>query len=280
MSGPSQTARRVAERRAAHQLIDQPPVLADPVALTIVGATSDEAKEALLVRERGRVAAALRAFMAARARVAEDEVARQVASGLRQYVVLGAGLDTFACRNPFADRLRVFEVDRAPTQQWKLERLAAAGLEPPAVTFVPVDFHRDDLFARLRESGWDTGQPTLFAWLGVTMYLEERTVLDLLREVGQLPTGSGIVFDYAMAPHLLDTIERSVYDAFAQRVAAAGEPWISGFDPSTLDRELHAFGFTDVTDFGGAALNARYFSGRDDGLRVGTIAHVVRARIA
>jgi methyltransferase (TIGR00027 family) len=279
VNGPSLTARRVAERRAAHQILDSPVVLVDPVALPIVGATTGEAQAALLAREQSRVARALRAFMAARSRVAEDEVAREAARGLSQYVLLGAGLDTFACRNPFAERLRVFEVDRQSTQQWKRERLAAADLAvAPSTVFVTVDFERDDLFASLRDAGWDSAKPTLFAWLGVTMYLDAATVLALLRSVGSLVTGTGIVFDYGVAPHLLGPLERQVYDEFARRVQAAGEPWISGFEPGALAQELHACGFTRVDDFGAAELNDRYFRDRSDGLRVGTLARVVCAR--
>jgi methyltransferase (TIGR00027 family) len=278
MKGPSLTARRVAERRAAHQLLDTPLVLADPLAVAIVGVTSDENGEALLAREQGRLSRVMRAFMAVRARVAEDEAARQVALGLTQYVVLGAGLDTFAYRNPFAGRLHVFEVDQPSTQAWKRERLAAAGLEPPtSATLVTVDFEHDDLFACLRGAGWDWSRPTLFVWLGVTMYLEPETVRALLRAVGGLARGSGIVFDYAIAPHLLTPFERGVYEAFAQRVQAAGEPWICAFEPEALASDLRACSFTTIEDLDGAALNERYFQNRSDGLRVGTLAHVVSA---
>lgn len=279
MSRPSLTALRVAERRAAHQILDHPPVLADPLALPIVGATTGEAQARLAMRGQGRVTRALRAFVAARSRVAEDEAARDVPLGLSQYVVLGAGLDTFACRNPFADRLRVFEVDQPSTQQWKRGRIAEAGIQVPAsAAFVTVDFERDDLFPRLRDAGWDPARATLFAWLGVTMYLSRETVMDLFRAVGALGAGSGVVFDYAVAPDLLGPVERAVYDEFAQRVEAAGEPWVCTFDPATLRADLGACGFTDVQDLGQAELNDRYFRGRDDGLRVGTLAHVVIAR--
>ena len=127
---PSRTALRVAERRAAHQLLDTPLVLTDPLALRIVGATRSDDRTKLAARENGRLARTLRAFMAARARVAEDEVARLAAEGGGQYVILGAGLDTFAYRNPAPGRVRVFEVDQAATQSWKLEKLAEAGITP------------------------------------------------------------------------------------------------------------------------------------------------------
>jgi methyltransferase (TIGR00027 family) len=280
VKAPSLTARRVAERRAAHQFVDAPVVLHDPLALDILGARMPEERARLAAREQGRLARTLRAFMAARARVAEDEAARLVDHGLRQYVVLGAGLDTFGCRNPFGERLQVFEVDQPSTQAWKRECLAESGIPAPAwLHFVAVDFERDDLLARLRSAGWDATLPTLFAWLGVTMYLESDTVNDLLALIAQQAAGSAVVFDYAVAPALLGPVERLVFDEFATRVAAAGEPWISTFDPAALRQQLLSYGFTSVDDLGADDLNARYFSGRTDGMRVGTLARIVRAGV-
>ena len=278
MTPPSLTARRVAERRAAHQILDAPVVLNDPLALKIVGATRPEERARLSAREQGRLARTLRAFMAARSRVAEDEVARRVAEGLGQDVLLGAGLDTFAYRSPFPDRLRVFEVDQEGTQAWKRERLADAGIVvPDAVSFVPVDFEREDLFESLRAAGWNPAAPTLFAWLGVTMYLETDTVFRVLDAIARQGPDNEVIFDYAVAPTLLGPIEKLVFDEFAKRVAAAGEPWISSFEPDALRRRLLEAGFTQVDDFGPEELNARYFSERADGMRVGTLAHIIKA---
>jgi methyltransferase (TIGR00027 family) len=276
--GPSLTARRVAERRAAHQLLDTPLVLNDPLALRIVGATRPEERARLTAREQGRLARTLRAFMAARARVAEDELARRVAGGLQQYVILGAGLDTFAYRNPFGDHLRVFEVDQASTQAWKRERLAEAGIRSDiGVSYVAVDFEAQDFFVELEKAGWDRRSPSLFAWLGVTMYLEADTVTRLLRSVASLPPTTQIVFDYSVSPALLGPIERLVFDEFAKRVAAAGEPWVSSFEPDRLRGELLAARFTSVEDYGPDELNRRYFGERTDGMRVGSLAHVISA---
>ena len=275
---PSRTARRVAERRAAHQLLDTPVVLRDPLALRMAGVARPEERARLAAMEQGRLARTLRAFLAARARVAEDELARRVSEGLRQYVILGAGLDTFAYRNPFADSLRVFEVDQEGTQAWKRECLADAGIAPDAsVSFVSVDFETGDVFDALRQSGWDRAQPTLFAWLGVTMYLYEETVLRVLRTMACLAPGTEVVFDYAIAPTLLGPIERLVFDEFARRVAAAGEPWVSWFEPEDLCRDLAAAGFTRIEDLGPDALNGRYFADRTDGMRVGALAHIISA---
>jgi len=281
MSVPSRTARRVAEHRAAHQLLDTPVVLCDPLALKIVGATRPAERARLTATEHGRLARTLRAFMAARARVAEDELASAVAArNLRQYVILGAGLDTFAYRNPFADRVRVFEVDQPGTQTWKREQLADAGITAgTAVVYVPVDFESQDPFDALRDAGWDAGKPTLFAWLGVTMYLEPATVMRVLQGMALLASGTQVVFDYAISPELLGPIERLVFDEFAKRVAAAGEPWVSWFDPRQLQQALYDAGYARVDDLGPDDLNGRYFCDRADGMRVGTLAHIISATV-
>src|SRR5208337_2845591 len=149
----SRTAQRVAIRRAAHQLLDHPRVLDDPLALRIIGS---EAEEVLRSdpKESHAFSRAFRAFMAARSRYAEDELAHAVAHGVRQYVVLGAGLDTFAYRNPYPE-LRVFEVDHPATQAWKREQLEAAGIAVPAsLTFVPIDFERQTLVDGLTRAGF------------------------------------------------------------------------------------------------------------------------------
>src|SRR5271165_4327165 len=162
----SRTARRVAIRRAAHQLLDQPRVFDDPLALLIIGA---ETAQDLRTnpKEHHAFSRAFRAFMAARSRYAEDELARAVAYGVRQYVVLGAGLDTFAYRNPHPG-LRAFEVDHPATQAWKREQLQAAGIAIPAgLTFVPIDFERQTLADGLARAGFDNGATAFFSWLGV-----------------------------------------------------------------------------------------------------------------
>src|SRR5208282_5639419 len=154
---PSKTAMRVAMRRAAHQIFDVPRVLDDPIALPIIGAETAAKVEAERSKQEGRVARTIRAFMAARSRFAEDELARSIGRGATQYVILGAGLDTFAYRNLFADSsLHVFEVDFPATQEWKRRKLAAAGIPIPAsVTYAPVDFEGQTLAEGLRLAGFD-----------------------------------------------------------------------------------------------------------------------------
>lgn len=278
---PSRTALRVATRRAAHQVLDQPRVLEDPVALKIIGAEQAAAITANPRVYDNRFSRYLRAFLAARSRIAEDALAEAVARGVTQYVILGAGLDTFAYRNPHpAGTLRVFEVDHPATQAWKLEQLKRAGIAiPEGLTFVPVDFETQTLSERLRESGFRADSPAFFSWLGVTMYLDRGTVMSTLRWIASTPKGGGVVFDYFIAASSLGFIQRLVLGFVARRVAAIGEPWRTRFDPPELVRELQTMGFAQVENLSGREINARYFASRTDGLTVGDVAGVISARV-
>lgn len=265
--------------RAAHQLLDHPRVLEDPVALQIVGAAGAAEIRARSLRLNASLARYLRAFVVARSRIAEDALGASVARGVRQYVVLGAGLDTFAYRNPFvAERLQVFEVDHPATQAWKRTRLLEGGIAlPESLQFVPVDFETDSLAERLTASGLRPGEPAFFSWLGVSMYLSRRAVLGTLSCVASLPRGSGIVFDYAVPPASLGLMRRLVIGAVRRHVASIGEPWKTFFDPQALSAELAALGFTQLQDLGPDELNARFFDARSDGLRIGRLGRIVCA---
>jgi methyltransferase (TIGR00027 family) len=273
----SRTAQRVAIRRAAHQLLDDPKVLDDPLALRIIGA---EAAAALRTdpKEDHAFARAFRAFMAARSRFAEDELARAVADGVIQYAILGAGLDTFAYRNPHP-ALRVFEIDHPATQAWKREQLDAAGIPiPPSVTFVPVDFEHQTLANALAHSGLNTSAPAFFSWLGVTPYLTREACMTTLSVIAKMPPGSGVVFDFAIDPALLNAGQRQALDALSKRVAAAGEPFQLFFDPTKLQHELKTLGFHRTEFLQGAQINDRYFQNRADGLCVrGGLGHLMSA---
>jgi methyltransferase (TIGR00027 family) len=273
----SRTAQRVAIRRAAHQLLDRPRVLDDPLALRIIGSEAEEALRSN-PKEHHAFSRAFRAFMAARSRYAEDELARAVANGATQYVVLGAGLDTFAYRNPHAG-LRVFEVDHPATQAWKREQLQAAGIMiPPSLTFVPIDFEQQTLAAGLGQSGFDASAAAFFSWLGVTAYLTREACMITLSFIAKLPRGSGLVFDFAVDPALLNAGQRQALDALSKRVARYGEPFQLFFDPGELQDELKALGFHRTEFLQGKELNARYFSDRKDGLLVrGSIGHLMGA---
>ena len=272
------TAHRVALRRAAHQLWDNPRVFDDPVALQIIG---QEGVAELQGRgtpdsDTGRY---LRAFLVAGSCFAEEHLAMAVKRGVKQYVVLGAGLDTFACRNPFAD-LHVFEADYPATQAWKRNLLEAGGIDVPAtLIFAPVDFERDTLSAGLASAGFQANEPAFFSWVGVTPYLPEETVLGTLRWIAAACKQNGVAFDYAVPRESLNIFNRTTFDALAARVAADGEPFGGFFDPKKLSRELQGMGFQHIEDLGGKEINSRYFSERSDGLSVrGVLGRLICAR--
>ena len=274
---PSRTAQRVALRRAAHQLLDCPVVFEDPLAIAIAGAEATAEIEAARRMEPG-FSRALRAFLAVRSRYAEDQLARAVERGVRQYVVLGAGLDTFAYRNPFASRLHVFEVDHPATQEWKRAQLQAAGIAiPQDMTFAAVDFERERLADGLLKAGFDRGQPAFFSWLGVTPYLSRPAFDATIEFIARMPSGSGVVFDFAVERRLLSPTQQLALDAMSARVARAGEPFQLFFDPAALESDLASLGFGDIEDLGGDEINARYFAGRSDGLAVGGGGHLLSA---
>jgi methyltransferase (TIGR00027 family) len=279
---PSATAQRVAMRRAAHQLLDDPKVFDDPVALRIIGKESASALQADPHQfEATPLSPYLRAFVAARSRYTEDELALGVRRGVSQYVILGAGLDTFAYRNPYPEgMLHVFEVDYPTTQAWKRARLEEVGITVSGdLTFAPVDFERQTLEEGLRNAGYDSGKCTFFSWLGVTEYLTTEVVMATLRFVASAPVGSGVVFDYMISPSLLTPTQQSSFDALSKRVASAGEPWKAFFDPDLLTRDLRGTGFRYVEDNGPEEINARYFKNRKDGLRVGSLSHIMKAQV-
>ena len=271
---PSRTALRVASRRAVHQLVDRPLVFEDPLAVRILG--EDYVREGISKRQQIN-ARPFRAFMAVRSRFAEDELAKAHSAGIRQYVVLGAGLDTFAYRNPFSD-LQVFEVDHPATQAWKRIRLREASIPiPPSLSFAPVNFERQTLTAGLEEAGFRASEPAFFSWLGVVPYLTERAFEDTLRFIASLPAPSAVVFDYAVARAALSWRERFALDKLSARVALAGEPFQLFFEPRQIIARLHELGFQEVEDLGAADLNSRYFADRGDGLKVkGNLGRLIR----
>ncbi|HTX39661.1 MAG TPA: SAM-dependent methyltransferase [Bryobacteraceae bacterium] len=253
---PSRTAQGAAFHRAAHQVLEQGRIFADPLALRILGL---DAATVLQEVERRRSGHGMRLFIAARTRFAEDWLAAAAARGVRQLVVLGAGLDTYAYRGALRDRLRVFEVDYPATQTWKRERLAEAGIPLPAcLTFAPVDFERQTLAGGLQAAGFDTAQPTFFTWLGVVPYLTAEAVWSTLGFIACLPNGAHVVFDYADPPESLPPEIRARHDRRAARVAGLGEPWINYSEPAELHARLRTTGFSAVEDLGPPEIAARY----------------------
>ncbi|MFQ6230008.1 class I SAM-dependent methyltransferase [Nocardia sp. NPDC002869] len=259
--GPSRTALITAYARAYHQIADHPPIFTDPMAARLLGATAEELTElgttdslGLAVSDRSR-----RLFFAARARFAEDAVAAAVATGVRQVVILGAGLDTFAYRNPLPD-LRVFEVDHPATQAWKRERLTAAGIDrPETLTFVSVDFEKSTLATGLESSGFERADPAVFVWLGVVFYLTPDAAHATLEYIAGQARRVEVIFDY-LQPAVGDE-DRAYQQVRADRLAAAGEPVCSYFTPDDLAAQLRALGFTDLEDHSAPDLVAGYLDG-------------------
>lgn len=268
---------RVALRRAAHQLLDEPKVLDDPLAIRIIGDAVGEIR-AGTARHQSRVGRHFRAFLVARSRYAEDQLAASVARGVDQYVVLGAGLDTSAFRG-MAAGVRLFEVDHPNTQAWKIKALEAASIAiPPALSFVPVNFERQELATELRVAGFQLNRAAFFSWLGVVPYLTKEAAAQTFGFIGSLPSGSGVVFDYAISPSALGLKERLALAALSARVAMAGEPFRLYFAPEELEKFLRGLGFRRIDQLGSQEINAKYFAGRGDGLKVaGSAGRIVGA---
>ena len=226
---PSQTARGAAAYRAIHQTLDGGIIFNDPFASRIL---DDETRATLDATAADLSRRPMRLFVAARSRFSEDSLAACIARGVRQVVVLGAGLDTFSLRNPYAEEgVRVFEVDHPATQGWKRERLKQAGLAiPSSLTFAPVDFERRNLADGLAAAGFHASRPAFFQWLGVVPYLTPDAFAATLDFIAGVPE-SEVVFDYAEPLENYHAARRARMMALAESVAARGEPWLSFFDP-------------------------------------------------
>jgi methyltransferase (TIGR00027 family) len=230
---PSRTALAAAAARAAHLIVDEDPkIFEDTVALALLGS---DAKELIAVHRNSAdagFAAALRAIVTTRSRYVEDRLAEAVRRGVEQYLILGAGLDSFAYRSPLLATPRVFEVDQPDTQCCKLSRLVQARIMVPAhVEFVAVDFERDWLHERLIDAGFDVHRPSFITWLGVTQYLSHAAVATTLSTLGGLAPGSELTVEYMLPTELRDEAGRTLGDQLTPLAAALGEPWLSFFSP-------------------------------------------------
>jgi methyltransferase (TIGR00027 family) len=276
---PSKTAQGAALLRAVHQLADSPKIFDDPLALTIVGEEAAAAIRAGMGTPAMKETEGLRAFIAVRSRFTEDSLSEAVAHGVRQYVLLGAGLDTFAYRNPHSE-LTVFEVDHPSTQSWKRAQLEKTKIIARGrVSYAPVDFERETLRDGLAHAGFDFSQAAFFAWLGVTPYLSKDAIAQTLSFVASLPKGSAIAFEYVEPVNEQTRQLRSGFNAMAERVAAAGEPFRSYFTPEEMAGLLRQSGFAHIEDFDTTNLNTRYFADRADGLKLRGAAHMVLAAV-
>jgi methyltransferase (TIGR00027 family) len=270
---PSRTAFGAAAYRAIHQDAEGGAIFRDPLAWQILGGDT----EAVLAEAKDQDRPRLRIFIAVRHRFAEDSLASAVARGTRQVVVLGAGLDTFAYRNPFPETT-VFEVDHPATGAWKQEQLASAGIAvPPNVTYVGVDFETDDLMTRLVDAGFDASAPAFFLWLGVVPYLSLEAVTATLRAIASVPGGE-VVFDYTNPVDQLRDLAQGDRADLVARVAEVGEPLSSGLDTADLHALLASLGFTEIDDLDRPDIRSRYL-GLPPG-DAGGGAHIVRARVS
>ena len=273
---PSHTARGAAAYRAIHQTLESGIIFSDPFASRIL---DDETRARLDETAADPSLRPMRLFIAARSRFSEDALAACVARGVRQIVVLGAGLDTFSLRNPHAGQgVRVFEVDYPATQGWKRERLKQAGLAVPAsLTFAPIDFERQSLAEGLAAAGFDADRPAFFQWLGVVPYLTREAVSATLDFIAAVPE-SEVVFDYAEAFENYPAERRANVMAVAARAASLGEPWLSLFDPVELAEMPDNKGFGLVEDLGLAELTDRFYGALKQDIRIGAGPHVIRAQ--
>jgi methyltransferase (TIGR00027 family) len=267
---PDPTAVRVALWRAMHVLLDPPPhVLSDEIGLRL--AAPDDGWRARPDMDP-RATSGFRAAIVARARFIDDLVAERAGQGIAQYVILGAGLDTFAQRRPeIAARLRVFEIDQPGTQAWKRQRLIELGYGiPDWLRLVPVDFESADWWERLSAAGFDPGQPAVVVSTGVSMYLTKDATAATLRQIAALAPGSALAMTFLLPAELVDEADRPGLQAAQRGARASGTPFISFYAPSEMLTLAREAGFTDVHHVSGTSLAERYFADRTDGLRPST----------
>jgi methyltransferase (TIGR00027 family) len=267
-AAPDSTAARVALWRALHVEVDAAPhVLHDTIGLDLLAPADDW-------RQRGDMNAEFtrpfRASIVARARFIEDLVIEQVSRGLTQYVILGAGLDSFAQRRPdIASRLTVFEVDQPGPQAWKHQRLIERGYGVPEwLRFVPVDFEAGGSWREaLPKAGFDMTRPAVVVSTGVSMYLTKEANASALREVASLAMGSTLAMTFLLPLEMADPEVRPGLEMAEKGARASGTPFISFFTPQQIVALAHETGFSQVQHISAAYLTQRYFSGRNDGLR-------------
>jgi methyltransferase (TIGR00027 family) len=297
----SWTARHAAYVRAYHYAHDSPRVFEDFLAGTLITSaertTIEENWLASLARLSPELAAAgdretalaqwfhtwiPEPVVLGRARYNEEKLSDAIRNGISQYVIVGAGLETFALRRPdLQNRLRVFELDHPVTQALKRDRLGRAALAvPPNLHFCPIDFERESVASALARSPHDPALPTFFSWLGVTYYLTRQAISNTLTSIRTVAgPGSEIVLDYADSVMFLPENQSPALRALFNWAESLGEPFISGFDPGTFDEELAALGFEVLEDLDHEAQEARYFASRADGLRPVVPTHFAHARL-
>ncbi|MFJ8314021.1 MULTISPECIES: class I SAM-dependent methyltransferase [unclassified Streptomyces] len=268
---PDNTAVRTALWRAMHVRVDPPPhVLEDEIGLQLAAPADDWRRRPDMDPYATR---GFRAAVVARARFIEDLIAEQADRGITQYVILGAGLDTFAQRRPeVASRLRVFEVDQPGPQAWKRHRLVELGYGiPDWLHLVPVDFEAsEDWLKKLAAAGFDAGRPSVIVSTGVSMYLTKAATAATLRQITGLAPGSTLAMTFLLPTELLDAADRPGLRTSEEGAQASGTPFISFYTPPEMLARAREAGFEDARHVSGSALAERYFADRTDGLSPST----------
>lgn len=270
----SRTADAVAAVRAAHLLYDRPIVFEDPFAIELTSLPWRMVGKSRLLYwlVAKKIFGALRpvhAQILARSRYAEDQLQKAIAVGVTQYVLLGAGLDSFALRRrDLATTTRVYELDHPVSQMTKRKRLARLRVDMPKnLEFAPVDFEKETLIDALARSSYMRERPAFFSWLGTTVYLTREAVMNTLRSLATfVAVGSEIVLTYLIPLELVEPADRAAVDRAARFAGRRGEPWITFFDPRTFPQEVCALGFELVENLSPREQEARYFAGRADDL--------------
>lgn len=264
---PDNTAVRVALWRALHLEIDAPPhVIEDKLGLKLAAPEANWQQRPDMHPEGTRQA---RVSIVARARFVEDLVAAAIDRGVHQYVILGAGLDTFALRRKdLTPKVTVYEIDEPATQAWKEQRLTALGFDiPQGLRFVPVDFEKDpDWLSQLANAGFDLVSPAIISCTGVSMYLTHAAILDMLREVATLAPGSALALSFLLPMELLEPGDQRLLGFAMKGASAAGTPLISFFTPEQMLELAGQAGLRNAEIVSGSDLSSRYFAGRKDGL--------------
>ena len=269
-----------AAARAMHR--EEPPPLAldDELAFRLAGDSGAEMLEAASARLTREGVLSFSRWVCARARATEDLVERSLAEGVEQYVILGAGLDSFAYRRrDLADRLRVIEVDHPASQTWKRARLHELEIESPTnLVFAAVDFESETLESGLHAAGFDFASPAVFGWLGVTMYLTLEAIRATLAFVASCASGSRIAFTYNRPTSSVDAASAGVTDTLAAVIAETGEPFITVFMPEEIDELMRGLGFVDIEHFGPDDAVRAYFGHRPDA-RITAAQRLLLARV-
>lgn len=253
---PSRTALMIARQRAAHQVLDHGSILDDPFAMKVL---REDEKEVLQFANKHPLASIGRLFTAARSRIAEDALSGAVERGVRQIVVLGAGLDTFALRNSHGGReIRIYEVDHPATQAWKRQRLVESQIAlPPWLFFVPVDFERDDVGRKLVAAGFQQNAPAFFTWLGVVPYLTQDAIGRTLDYMSAIHNAE-VVVDYMEPPEAFSEELRELERARAEQLAKMGERSDTRFEPAGMAAILRSHGFCIIEDISFQQIASRF----------------------